>query len=83
MTIVNFTINQTLEEQIKTAVREKGFQSKAEFFRVAAISYLNNLKPEMSEKEEFAYLASRLEKVARKKLGGKNLPSLQEQLDKL
>lgn len=83
MSVVNFTINKTLERQIRSIIREKGYHSKAEFFRVAAISYMNSLQRQMSDEEEFAYLAARLERVARKKLSRKKIPSLRKQLEEL
>ncbi|GEM_PF-6556200 len=41
MAIVNFTIPKTLDLRVKKAVRERGFASRAEFFRVAAIQSLD------------------------------------------
>jgi Arc/MetJ-type ribon-helix-helix transcriptional regulator len=40
MAIVNFSVPQTLEKQIHTIVKKRGFASKAEFFRCAAVHYL-------------------------------------------
>jgi len=83
MPIANFTINRALEKQINTIISEKGFQSKAEFFRLAAISYLNSLDRQttINDDKVFDYLTSRLTSVAHKKLGGQKLPSLHSQLN--
>lgn len=42
-TVVNFSVPKTLERQIAKTVRSKGFASKAEFFRFAALYLLGNL----------------------------------------
>lgn len=83
MTIVNFTISDTLDRQVRWAIREKGFQSKAELFRVAIINFIDNLRGTvfMNEDEKFTYLTSKLEEEIGKKLEGKKLPSLKKQLD--
>ena len=87
MTIVNFTITNTLDEQIKRVVKEKGFQSKAELFRVAVLDYLSRTnKPalaDMNEDEKFDYLSEKLARLLikwQKKNAGKKLPTLEEQL---
>lgn len=41
MSIVNFSIPQSLNTRLKEAVRKKGFPSKAELFRYAVIRYLD------------------------------------------
>ena len=42
MSIVNFSIPTALENRVKAAVKERGFASKAEFFRNAAMQYLES-----------------------------------------
>ncbi len=37
MSIVNFSVPAPLEKQIKKVIREKGFATRAEFFRFAAL----------------------------------------------
>ena len=85
MAIVNFTITDTLNKKIKKVVKEKGFQSKAELFRVAVLQYLSGMNQsktagEMTEEEKFDYLTARLAYLLKKKYAGKKLPSLEEQL---
>ncbi|KKQ41404.1 MAG: hypothetical protein US60_C0041G0006 [Microgenomates group bacterium GW2011_GWC1_37_8] len=85
MTIVNFTITETLDKQIKKVVKEKGFQSKAELFRVAVLHYLSGVSKskmitEATEDERFEYFTARLAYLLKKKYSGKKLPSLEEQL---
>ena len=41
--VVNFSVPKNLERQIVKTVRSKGFASKAEFFRFAALFLLGNL----------------------------------------
>jgi len=80
MSIVNFTVSEPLEKKIEKALRETGFQSKAELFRFAVINYLNNLDRQMSETEEFTYLTSRLGNLIHRRLGKKSTISLRKQL---
>ncbi|HLD61007.1 MAG TPA: ribbon-helix-helix domain-containing protein [Patescibacteria group bacterium] len=48
MSIVNFSIPAKLDQQIKKTIKEKGFASKAEFFRFAALYTLGNIAPTKS-----------------------------------
>ena len=84
MTIVNFTITDNLDRQIKKVVKEKGFQSKAELFRVAVLDYLTKVNEpkiaKMTDDERFEYLEEKLAKLLVKKYTVKKLPSLEEQL---
>lgn len=41
MSIINFSIPNSLNIRLKEAVRKKGFPSKAELFRYALIKYLD------------------------------------------
>lgn len=45
MAVVNFNIPTKLNQQVLKTVREKGFASKAEFFRFAALSALGSITP--------------------------------------
>jgi metal-responsive CopG/Arc/MetJ family transcriptional regulator len=82
MSIVNFTIATPLEKKIQKVIKEQGFASKAEFFRFAAMSFIQKTKAqnidELFEKEmdDFA------KKIA-KKYGDKKLPPIEEQFDQL
>jgi len=81
MAIVNFTIPKNLEKRIASTVRERGFASKAEFFRFAAIYFMDILqKRAESEEERFEYLTKVLQEEISERYRGKKLPSLREQL---
>lgn len=51
MPIVNFSLPTTLEKQIATVVKKKGFASKAEFFRFVAMRYIEQVRAEESGRE--------------------------------
>lgn len=81
MAIVNFSLPKTLESRIFDAIRQKGFTSKAEFFRFAAMYFLDVIdKPFSNEDERFEYLAKTITKELRARYRGKKLPSLEQQL---
>lgn len=83
MPVTNFIINKTLEKQIKVTIQRKGFQSKAEFFRLAAINFINDLNRPFTEEDRFKYLATQLSKAVHKKLSKKKISSIRKQLEKL
>jgi metal-responsive CopG/Arc/MetJ family transcriptional regulator len=81
MAIVNFSLPKTLEKRIFEAIQQKGFTSKAEFFRFAAMYFLDAIdKVFSSEDERFEYLTRMLTQELRTKYRGKKLPPLEEQL---
>ena len=81
MSIVNFTIPKTLEKKVAEVVRKKGFSSKAEFFRFAAINFIDILdKPIVSEDDRFVYLVDALRSEIKTRYGNKKMPSVREQL---
>ncbi len=81
MSIVNFSVPQTLERRIATIVKKKGFSSKAELFRFAVIRYMDENEGTLFENDsEIAELTQKLEQVMTKNLKGKKLPSIAEQL---
>lgn len=81
MAIVNFSLPRTLENRIFEAIRKKGFTSKAEFFRFAAMYFLDVIdKPFSNEDDRFEYLTRTITKELRARYRGKKLPSLEEQL---
>ncbi len=81
MAIVNFAIPLTLEKRIQQTIKNKGFVSKAEFFRFAAIYFMDVIeKPFKNEDDRFLYLTENLTKEIQEKHKGKKLPSLEEQL---
>lgn len=47
MAVINFSIPNTLDGQIKTVVKSRGFSSKAEFFRFAVIKYLDEVREDL------------------------------------
>ncbi len=84
MSIVNFTVPKTLEDRIEKAIEEKGFASKAEFFRTAAIHFIDYIQqPTVSDDERFSLLAEALRKEIAKKYKGVSIPSIEEQLKDL
>ena len=81
MTIVNFSIPKTLERRVAEVIKEKGFASKAEFFRFAAIHLIDIIdKPFSSEEERFLHLSKVLQKTIRQRYSDKHIPSIREQL---
>jgi len=43
MPVINFSVPQSLDKRIHTAVKIKGFPSRAELFRYAVIRYLDDI----------------------------------------
>lgn len=81
MAIVNFSLPKTLERRVAAAIKEKGFASKAEFFRFAAVHFLDVIhKPFLNEDDRLAYLTNILSRELRERYRGKKLPSAREQL---
>lgn len=80
MAIVNFAIPKNLEQRVNAVIKEKGFGSKAEFFRFAAIHFIDVMQKPQSEEARFAYLTSEVVKEVGKQYGKRTLPSAREQL---
>ena len=81
MSNINFSIPKTLEKQVAQVVKQKGFNNKAEFFRFAAINFINIVnKLEVDEEERFNYLTKALSQEVVKKYRGKKIPLLKKQL---
>ena len=81
MAIVNFSLPKTLEKRIFEVIQQKGFTSKAEFFRFAAMYFLDVVdKPFSNEDERLEYLTSAIARELRERYKGKRLPSAKEQL---
>ena len=83
MSIVNFTIPSTLEQIVSRAIKTKGFSSKAEFFRMAVISFIDDLDDRQLEDKRFEILSKSLSNEISKKYRGKYIPTIQEQLSDL
>lgn len=81
MAIVNFAIAEPFEQEINQTIKKEGFASKAEFFRFAVKDYINRkITSNDISQEEFDRQMGELGKTIHKKLGGKKLPSPEEQL---
>lgn len=81
MAIVNFSIPKALETRVKTITKKKGFASKAEFFRFAAIYFMDVIeKPFGADDEKLGYLANEIKKEVARQYRGKKIPSIREQL---
>jgi len=80
MAIVNFAIPKTLDKRVKEVMEEKGFASKAEFFRSAAMYFMDVInKPFKSEDDELEFLVKQIEDKVARAYDGKKLPSAREQ----
>ena len=81
MSIVNFSIPIILEKRVATVMKQKGFATKAEFFRFAAIYFIDVInKPTITEDERFDILTSTLRKQLQTKYKNKVVPSVRHQL---
>ena len=81
MAIINFSVPKTLEKRVAYVIKEKGFASKAEFFRFAAIYFMDVInKPLTNEEQRFNYLTNELKKEIVKRYSGTKLLSAREQL---
>lgn len=81
MTVINFAVPKTLERRIDKTIKEKGFASKAEFFRFAAVHLLDIVQRSVaSEDDRFSYLTEALRSEIVKKHKGKTLPSIEKQM---
>ena len=81
MAIVNFAIPPVLEKRIGSTIKEKGFASKAEFFRFAAVYFMDVIdRPFVSEDQRTTYLVGEIEKEIHKRIRRGPLPSIRSQL---
>ncbi|MDP3995067.1 MAG: ribbon-helix-helix domain-containing protein [bacterium] len=81
MPVVNFSITKPLERDIKEVIKKRGFTSKAEFFRFAAWDAIKDFRhPKESIDERFEIEMNALADTIHRKLGGKKLPSPEDQL---
>jgi len=84
MAVINFTVPKILERRVEQTIRQKGFASKAEFFRTAAIQFLDALnKPALDENDRFQCLTDKLNEEIEKTYRDKKIASAQEQLNDL
>ena len=81
MSVVNFSIPKRLEKRVEETIQEKGFASKAEFFRFAAMYFMDILdRKTKNEDEHFEYLTSVLQDEISENYRGKKIVSLREQM---
>jgi len=81
MAIVNFAIPKTLERRVGEVMKKKGFSTKAEFFRVAAMQFIDRVEhAPINEDARAATLTRLLEKEIILRYRGKKIPSVRQQL---
>lgn len=81
MAIVNFSIPKNFEKRVQETINQKGFASKAEFFRFAAMYFMDILGSRTgSEEDRFRHLTDALQHEIGARYHGKKLPSASEQL---
>ncbi len=80
MSVINFTLTKPLEQKVNQVIKKEGFTSKAEFFRFAALNYIQNLRGTDISQEEFEGTVRALKNTIRKVYKNKKIPSLREQL---
>ena len=81
MAIINFSIPTTLEKRMSTVMKQKGFTTKAEFFRFAAIYFMDVInKPTVTEDDRFRILTSSIKREVHQRYGNNRLPPVAEQL---
>lgn len=85
MAIVNFSVPKPLDQRINDMIKQKGFASKAEFFRFASLYYLDvvGASTTHNEEAEMDRLSGLIAEKVNKHYKGKNLPSVREQLENL
>jgi hypothetical protein len=83
MSIVNFSIPLTLDKRISKVIKEKGFASKAEFFRSITMQYLDVVESSTTHNsyQKLDHLTDEISKLIVQRFKGKNLPSAEQQLD--
>lgn len=81
MSIANFSITKPLEKKINQVIKTQGFTSKAEFFRFAALMYIQNLgRSKEPTDAEYESSMNELAQAMRKAYEKKPFPRLEEQL---
>ena len=80
MSIINFSIPKTLEKRVENAIQKKGFSSKAEFFRMAAMYFLDANTMPMTAENTTQYLIEAIKQEVVQKYRGKKIPSVEKQL---
>ena len=81
MAVINFAVPKVLQKRIDKTIKEKGFASKAEFFRFAAVQLLDTIqRPVASEDDRFLALTQAMKREIAKKYKGKDIPDVEKQL---
>lgn len=82
MPIVNFSIPRNLEARVNWVIEHRGFASKAEFFRLAAMNFIDLVEPSRSfdVDREIEILSAAIKKEVLEQYKGKKIPSLKEQM---
>jgi len=81
MSIVNFAVPKTLDERVVNTIKQKGFASKAEFFRLAAIYFMELInKQNITENDKFDYLTDMVQNAVIQKYQNKKISSIKKQL---
>lgn len=81
MSIVNFAIPKTLDKRVISTINQKGFASKAEFFRLAAIYFMETVnRQNITENDRFDYLTDMVQNAVIQKYQNKKIPCLKKQL---
>ena len=84
MSVINFTVPKPLEQKITAAIKDQGFASKAEFFRFAALYFVQKLHYfDTPVDEEFTRTMNKLSSTIKAKYRGRKMPSLEEQFSDL
>jgi Arc/MetJ-type ribon-helix-helix transcriptional regulator len=80
MSIVNFSIPSKLEKRVNSRIKEGGFAGKAEFFRMAAMFFLDSTSSQLDESKRTEILLEAIKEEVVHKYGKKKLPSVRKQL---
>jgi metal-responsive CopG/Arc/MetJ family transcriptional regulator len=83
MAIVNFSIPAKLAERVNKQIKQKGFAGKAEFFRMAAMFFLESSDSDLSDKKRMNLLVSAIKDEVVTKYGKKKILSVRKQLANL
>ncbi|MDC1205237.1 ribbon-helix-helix domain-containing protein [Candidatus Pacebacteria bacterium] len=80
MSVINFSIPKVLEGRVEKTIKEKGFVSKAEFFRMAAMYFLEHGASPINPEKRSEQLTRAIKEEVVHKYKGRKIPSAQKQL---
>ena len=75
MAVINFTIPARLESNVQRAIRKNGFASRAEFFRMAAVNYLQQ---DLDIKDQINMLTKAIAQEIELRYKGKKIPPVED-----